>query len=257
MSCDAAIRAFNGQAHRYNQLACVQRRIAEQFFSMLAIEEVKGGLLLDVGCGSGFLTERIKQRYPDNTLVALDAAPDMLGCVPKCDRMQLLCADFNAIPLADNSCNAVFSNVALQWSREIKQTLSEWLRVLKPGGRLYFSTLVAGTLIEWDKCWQLWCDERRVNVLSSKQQLNAMALPHNAVWLQQNQQTFVEYHPSVQAALASVRDIGASQRLQPLEKSGLLGKKKWQCFLSAYEQMRTDSGFPLTYEVYYGAIEKK
>jgi malonyl-CoA O-methyltransferase len=257
MSCNPAIRAFNAQAAQYNQLACVQQRIAEQFFTVLPIQAIDYGLVLDIGCGTGFLTQQIKQRYGDNSLIALDAAPGMLACLPKLDRLQTLCADFNAIPLADNSCDAVFSSVALQWSRATEQTMQEWLRLLKPGGRLYFSTLLAGTLQEWDTCWEQLGDERRVNALLAEQQLLSLALPKSCELKSQQCVRVMDYHATAQGALASVRGIGASRRLQPLARNGLMGQKKWRAFLSAYERMRTDKGLPLSYEVFYGTIEKK
>jgi hypothetical protein len=57
--------------------------------------------------------------------------------------------------------------------------------------------------------------------------------------------------------LASVRDIGAGRRLPPLSKNGLIGRKKWQAFLSAYENRRRKEGLPLSYKVFYGTIQKK
>jgi malonyl-CoA O-methyltransferase len=257
MSCNPIIRAFNANAFHYNKKAFVQQRIADQFFSLLPMKTIRYGLLLDVGCGTGFLTKKIKKTHPDNTLIALDAAPDMLSQLPKFDRLQLICADFNAIPLMDACCEAVFSNVALQWSRETTRSLQEWLRVLKPGGRLHFSTLLDGTLIEWNRCWENLADERRVNALLTQKTLETIQLPDNCQWLKKEAQTLVEYYKNVEEALASVREIGASRRLEPLKKNGLIGRQKWSAFLSTYNTMRTESGLPLTYEVFYGTIEKK
>jgi malonyl-CoA O-methyltransferase len=257
VSTDEVIRAFNKCAAQYKLLASVQQRIAAQFFSFVQTKKTKSGVLLDIGCGTGFLTQKIKAAYPSHTLIALDAAPDMLACLPRLDRMQLMCADFDAIPLADNTCDAVFSSVALQWSQDVEKTLTEWLRVLKPGGQLSFSTLLVGTLIEWDACWEVVGDLRRVNRLLTEKELHALCLPVNSQWIASQVSHLTEYHLTSADALASVRDIGAGSRIRPSRKQGLMGQKKWQAFLSAYENRRTTEGLPLSYEVFYGTIQKK
>lgn len=248
------IQAFNAGAKNYHQLAQVQQRIADGFFEWMQLPPAVD-TILDVGCGSGFLTQRIMQQFPQATVFALDAAPEMLKWLDSM-RLQPLCADFDAIPLEDESCDVICSSLSLQWSRHPQQTLAEWLRVLKKGGRLYFATLLTGTLVQWDECWQALGDEKRSNHLLSLQQLQATALPTDCEWVRVSTETVTHYYPTVQEALASVREIGAGKRLHSA-KIGLMGRQKWQSFLAAYENRRTECGLPLSYEVMYGAIEKK
>lgn len=257
MSSNVVVRAFNSGASQYNQLATVQQRMADAFFSSVRAKSVYSGELLDIGCGTGFLTKQVHSRFPESDLVALDAAPDMLACLPDIQNLQWVCADFDNMPFADNRFSALFSSAALQWSQQVEQTLAEWLRVLKPGGELCFSTLLAGTLVEWDHCWESVGDSRRVNRLLTADQMQAIQLPVGCEWQSIQTCSLVDYHLTSRDALASVRDIGAGKRLHPMKKNCLMGRKKWQSFLTAYENRRSEQGLPLTYEVFYGTIKKK
>lgn len=257
MHCDSVTHAFNECATQYDRLANVQQRIANQFFSTVKRKENYAGTLLDIGCGTGFLTKELRVAYSDAGLIALDSASEMLACLPEMRGLAKVCADFNTIPLPDQSCDAVFSSAALQWSQDTQSTLQEWLRVLKPGGELCFSTLLYGTLAEWDRCWSEVGESRRVNALLTIDQLRRVQLSPGCEWVQIQNYRLTDFHLTTKDALASVREIGAGKRLQGTAKSCLMGRGKWQSFLSAYEQMRTDQGLPLSYEVLYGTIKKK
>ncbi len=41
-------------------------------------ESAKNLSILDLGCGDGILTKRIRDRYPDNTFCLMDGSPDMI-----------------------------------------------------------------------------------------------------------------------------------------------------------------------------------
>jgi malonyl-CoA O-methyltransferase len=258
--CDSRkqVRAsFNKGAAFYNKHAEVQQRVAEQFFLRTKSAHAVTGSVLDVGCGTGFLTEQIHGQYPNASLIALDAAPQMLASLPVFPAIEKICADFDTIPLASESCGAVFSSTALQWSQDAEKTLTEWLRVLKRGGELCFSTFLAGTLCEWDRCWRSVGESRRVNRLLTDDEMKSVELPLGCEWTSVQTQTLTDFHLTTASALASVRAIGAGKRLRLAGKNGLMGQKRWNSFLSAYETMRTSQGLPLSYEVFYGVIKKK
>ena len=58
----------------------------------------------------------------------------------------LVCADAQALPIADASIDLVYSNLCLQWCEDPGLALDEFRRVLRPGGMLLFSFLVLLTL---------------------------------------------------------------------------------------------------------------
>jgi len=95
--------------------------------------------IFDVGCGTGFLTTKIAALGYD--CQGLDLSGGMLGIAEKKARAQGLTLEFMKgnvadLPLADASIDTI-TNRSLLWTLlEPQKALKEWLRVLKPNGRL-------------------------------------------------------------------------------------------------------------------------
>jgi SAM-dependent methyltransferase len=88
--------------------------------------------ILDLGCGDGQLTGRLVSTGA--SVVGVDASPEMLAAA-RSRGIDAREGSAEALPFADCSFNAVFSNAALHWVREQDAMLAEVRRVLRPGGR--------------------------------------------------------------------------------------------------------------------------
>ena len=91
-----------------------------------------GEEILDIGCGDGQLTLRLVEAGA--RVRGVDASPAMVAAA----RGRGLVVDeakAEALPFADASFDAVFSNAALHWVREQDAMMAEVRRVLRPGGR--------------------------------------------------------------------------------------------------------------------------
>jgi malonyl-CoA O-methyltransferase len=74
-----------------------------------------------------------------------------------------IAGDAECLPLQDNSCDLIFSSLALQWCEHFDGVLKEARRVLKPGGVLAFASLCVGTLSELRDSWQAVDGQVHVN----------------------------------------------------------------------------------------------
>lgn len=92
-------------------------------------------VVLDAGCSSGYLLEDLRRELPDATLLGLDLVAGGLrrahALVPDA---QLLLADVCALPIEDASVDVVLSANLLEHVPDDVRALSEFHRVLKPGG---------------------------------------------------------------------------------------------------------------------------
>jgi ubiquinone/menaquinone biosynthesis C-methylase UbiE len=99
-----------------------------------------GGLLLDIGCGTGLFVERYCAR--GGRAVGLDLSPRMIerarDRVPGAD---WTVGTAEALPFRQDRFDAVSSLLAFSYFRDPGRMLAEVFRVLRPGGRLALCTL--------------------------------------------------------------------------------------------------------------------
>jgi SAM-dependent methyltransferase len=93
--------------------------------------------VLDVGCGSGLYVEPARERSA--SYVAGDLS---LGMLQKLERPALarVNLDAHAIPLADDEVDIILANHMLYHVSDQDRALREFVRVLKPSGRLLAAT---------------------------------------------------------------------------------------------------------------------
>jgi SAM-dependent methyltransferase len=98
----------------------------------------KGDRVLDVACGTGALTLAAAEiAGPSGSVVGLDVNPEMLAVARrKPVQVEWLEGAAEALPLPDNSFDAVVSQFGFMFFDDKPQALREMVRVLKPGGRL-------------------------------------------------------------------------------------------------------------------------
>ncbi len=93
--------------------------------------------LLDAGAGNGWMSRRLALRghraIPVD--IFLDDA-DGLGAIRKYADLAPVAAEFDRLPFADRSFDAVIFNSSLHYSSGYSRTLREALRCLRPAGRL-------------------------------------------------------------------------------------------------------------------------
>ncbi len=96
------------------------------------------GRVLDVGCGTGALLQKLGRRFPYLTLVGVDPVPEMLavarGKVPP--DVELCEGWAEDLPFRDNTFDTVVSCSMFHYVQQPVTALVEMSRVLRPGGQL-------------------------------------------------------------------------------------------------------------------------
>jgi ubiquinone/menaquinone biosynthesis C-methylase UbiE len=112
------------------------------FDGLLQEVGVRGKVVVDVGCGTGRHWAKILAGNPAR-LLGFDASSGMLGKLlakyPKAVVQKV--TGYRLPALADESCDLVVSTLALGHIHNAAAALSEWSRVLKPGGDLIVTDL--------------------------------------------------------------------------------------------------------------------
>lgn len=90
--------------------------------------------IADVGCSTGFLLEDLQAAYPSAMLIGVDLiAAGLRKAHRSVPAARLLHADACALPLADQSMDAIVSANLLEHVPDDRRALAEIARVLKPG----------------------------------------------------------------------------------------------------------------------------
>lgn len=108
------------------------------------------GRVLDVGCGNGRYTSRLREAFPGAEVIGVDLAPGILETVPE----PTVVADVADLPFEDGSADAVLAMHMLYHVPDIPAALDELQRVLAPGGVLFVSTLASDDKEEYGPIWQ-------------------------------------------------------------------------------------------------------
>lgn len=146
------IRHSFDRAEGYDSAATVQRLAARQLVDRLA--RTLGGKtperILEIGCGTGLLTEQLAQRWPNAQIVATDFAQHMLERASKratsTTVFQLMDA---ASPTVEGPFDVVCGNLVMQWLEQPAAVLERLGGLLAPGGVLAVSALLERTFAEW------------------------------------------------------------------------------------------------------------
>ena len=119
--------------------------------------EVLPHRVLEVGCGTGLLTQLLMRRYSDSLITAIDIAPGMIEeCRRKWPvegRCAFLEADVESMTLA-GEFDLIISNSCFQWLTDLRGAMHKLASHLRAGGVLAFSAPAAGTLSELSRCYQ-------------------------------------------------------------------------------------------------------
>lgn len=100
-----------------------------------------GERILDVGCGTGVLLERILATGNETAVAGVDPVREMLAVARQRLPMEvpLYVGRGECLPFADASFDVVVSTSAFHYMRDPEYALVEMHRVLAPGGRLLIS----------------------------------------------------------------------------------------------------------------------
>jgi malonyl-CoA O-methyltransferase len=254
--------AFQRAAGSYDAAAVLQREIADRLLARLALIKLVPQRILDAGCGTGYCTRALTQRYPRAQIVGLDIAAAMTARAQGVNgprnvisrwrrRDRYVCGDAESLPLASASVDMVFSNLAVQWC-DPQAVFAEFLRVLRPGGLLMFTSFGPDTLRELRNAWLAVDDTPHVHGFIDMHDLGDTLMRAQFAEPVMDMEQITLTYADVLSVMRDLKAIGAHNVARG-RSVGLLGKQRYARFVAAYESDRLTSGrIPATYEVVYG-----
>jgi SAM-dependent methyltransferase len=138
----AAGEAYEPYVGRWSRL------VAREFIDWLALPS--GGRWLDLGCGTGALTQTIAARSKPATVTGLDPSDRFIAYARRQTHDRRVCfqtGDAQALPFPDRTFDAVVAGLVLNFIPDPARAVGEMKRVLQAGG--------TGAAYVWDHAGEM------------------------------------------------------------------------------------------------------
>jgi malonyl-CoA O-methyltransferase len=246
---NAVANSFSKAAHSYDQFAQLQRDIGNQLFRQLNNKSYKK--TLDLGCGTGYFSAKLLKQNKTNDLICLDLSKGMLDYLKMQRSINAICiqGDMDQLPFSENNFDIVFSNLVLQWSNDLQDSLQQLRQSLVIGGELHFSTLLEGSLNELSTAWQCIDNKPHINTFITRSDIEQILAQIGFSEIQIQTKTITLYYSNVTQLMRSLKGIGANH-VNRQNSAKLQGRSMIHKLEQAYKVLANQSGsLPLSYQV--------
>ena len=215
--------------------------------------------VVDVGCGTGFLIERLHALYPAARILGLDLAPGMIqACKERWSGvpgLSFAVADAETYEPAE-TFDLVISNLCFQWLDRPGEALRHWAHALRPGGRIAASIPVERSLEEIYASYLNAVGSKLpgMEFLSTGYFLDVLASASLKFRVIHEESSVFRFHNAVEV-LRSLKAAGASFRHLPgyVPRSVSELNQMLDYYNAHYKQ--PDGGVSLTYRMLYFVAE--
>lgn len=254
-------KSFSQSADQFEKHAFFHHEIAERLLERLELMNSKPKAILDAGCGTGFCTRALKNKFPKSNIVGVDLAEGMIEHAlkkqPFFKKNEYKVADIESLPFSTNSFELVFSNLALLWLENPENGLAELNRVLKPGGLIIFSTLGPESLLELRESWLRIDSNIHINHFADMQVMGDAVHKSGFENTVMDRDVLTLKYKTLKGMMTDIKLSGA-HNMHRARSKGLMGRKAFEKLVKYYDELRLeDGGLPATFEVVYGHAWKK
>jgi malonyl-CoA O-methyltransferase len=237
---------FGAKSGWYESNAKIQNEIAEETAKFCAekIPEIKSGLWLDLGSGTGFAQKKLVEAFGKIKVISLDISPSA-------QMENSVCGDFDFLPFSDGVFDGIISCSALQWSKNIEKALQNSFDILKIGGKFVLAVFGSATL-EKLRLLQNKFDIKPLVSFYSREFFEEIFSKIGFEIAAQNEKFFYQKFDSAYDALKSISKIGAANH-----DGKILSPKTLKEFVSQYEKMFENGEVIHEYETFFYILEKK
>lgn len=130
---------FSKTLSSYNENAKIQKKMAETLLTLLSRNNYKN--ILEIGCGTGFLTELVNKKIKFESYMAVDIVEECRDYIININSdIEFVNADIEYYLQNLDKYDLIISNAAIQWVSNFEKTVNRLRDNLNSNGELVFST---------------------------------------------------------------------------------------------------------------------
>jgi malonyl-CoA O-methyltransferase len=236
------MKGFDDQAEVYDSAAFVQIEVARRLAKRLSGNPKR---ILEIGCGTGLLSELLLARFPNAELVLTDISPNMLAQAQarlgQGATYRLMDGQWPETP---EKFDLIASSLAFQWFDDLPGALARLGGLLAPGGVLAFATLGAKSFTAWRQA-----HEEMALHCGLRDYVAAENFPWPAGYNCRLEAEIIEEpHPDGRSFIRGMKTLGAA--VSPADHKPV-GAGKFRALLA-----RFSSSFTAQYEILFGELRR-
>lgn len=241
---------FDNQSEFYDRESQIQRVVAETLIADLPegrdAEKIEN--ILEIGCGTGYLTKLLFEKYENKNICISDISPSMIvraqmngqeiaASRGHKTRWAVFDAENPPKPMT-GKYDLIVANMVFQWLEDAEAGIKRLTSLLSPGGRIIYSTLGPDSFEEW-KC-VLRKLEMPVGILD-------FDIPRDVY----KEEFLIKSYEDAYAFLHSIKDIGAGQAKKGYKPLSMVQLRDACCEFNK----RYDTS--ITWHILYGDVKRK
>ncbi len=268
----SAAGSYDTNSHVQRGMA---KRLAASLKQWMGDKDLNEINILEIGCGTGTLTEMLVNEWPCASITAIDIAPAMIQAAEEriclstsndfnCSKghsshVRFLLGDVEmwATDAPASSFDLIVSNACFQWLSDPRQTLEQLGRLLRAGGLLAFATFGTDTFHELHSSFY-----EAYHTIGMEPQRHGLSFQSADQWerflsetgfssISCEQFCCKEEYPSVRDFLLSVKAQGASTSEAAIP-GHQVSRHLFENMYKAYEsKFSTPSGVSATYDLLF------
>lgn len=141
--------SFGAKASQYDRYAGLQKVCAAKLAAYFP--RMKNPAVLEVGCGTGFVTDYLLRTYPDGVFTITDIAPEMIACCADkyaAPNVSFSVMDGQSLP-KDARYDLIVLGMTAQWFDDPCAVLEMLRGHLMPRGQIIYSAPGAHSFTAW------------------------------------------------------------------------------------------------------------
>ncbi|PAB59744.1 malonyl-ACP O-methyltransferase BioC [Anaeromicrobium sediminis] len=253
---DKLKRRFSRGAREYDKYANVQKIMGDKLVNLIDNKKVHS--ILEIGCGTGYVTKKLVNDFPNGSITALDLAPGMIEYAQErvnSNKVNFICGDIESMDL-EGKYDLIISNATFQWFNNLKETVDKLHDLLTPHGIILFSTFGEETFFELKETFLKASTELKIDPILPSQSFFSKEglekeLNRNLQIVESNE---VEYFNDCNEFFLSIKKIGANNSSSNRKKPNPTFIQKVMDIYN--EDYRVDDKVKTTYHVIWAKLNK-